>query len=67
MTAEGPPPVGSAGLNPSGRALVADSVLGMGMTAAATCRTSQEYCLAAAFSMTKSGPESQGTMPAKSV
>ncbi len=39
MTAEGPPPVGSAGLNPSGRALVADSVLGMGMIAAATCMT----------------------------
>ena len=28
--------MGSAGLNPSGRALVADSVLGMGMIAAAT-------------------------------
>ena len=39
MTAEGPPPVGSAGLRPSGRALVADSVLGRGMIAAATYNT----------------------------
>ena len=36
MTAEGPPSLGSAGRSPSGRARVADSVLGIGMIAAAT-------------------------------
>ena len=36
MTAEGPPSFGSAGRSPSGRARVADSVLGIGMIAAAT-------------------------------
>ena len=39
MTAEGPPDSGAAGRSPSGLALVADSVRGMGRMAACTYST----------------------------
>ena len=47
MTSEGPPVVGAAGRSPSGLALVADSVRGIGMMASATYIQQQTSFLAA--------------------
>lgn len=53
MTAEGPPDSGAAGRSPSGLALVADSVRGIGMIAASTCEQAAQENLDFAQSGTK--------------
>lgn len=57
MTAEGPPDSGAAGRSPSGLALVADSVRGIGMIAASTCEQGAQGNLDFALSGTKYGAQ----------